>query len=150
MALKSDQENPIMDVLSNVAKRRSADSKPELLEGRGVQSAGPQGRAIPEASPVSSSGSNGAIERAVQAIDRQARTIKLALESRIGSEIPSDHDVAPWIIEYAATIISKCQVGAGGETAYERFKGKPARLSGRGVWRESPVEGHRSSKGKAE
>ena len=56
VVLKSDQENSIMDVLNNVAKRRSANSKLELLEGRGIQSAGPQGRSIPEASPVGSSG----------------------------------------------------------------------------------------------
>ena len=58
------------------------------------------------------------------------RTIKLALESRIGSEMPSDHDVIPWVAEYAATIINKGQVGADGKTAYERLKGKPAHLSG--------------------
>ena len=92
VVLNSDQEkNSIMDVLNSVAKRRSANSKLELLEGRGILSAGPQGRSIPEASPVGSSGSNGVIERAVQAIEGQARTIKLALESRIGAEIPSGH-----------------------------------------------------------
>ena len=131
MVLKSDQENSIMDVLNNVARRRSADSKLELFEGRGDQTVGPpQGRAILEASPVGSSGSNGVIERAVQAIEDQVRTIKLALESRIGVKIPSDHDVVPWIVEYAATIINKGQVGADGKTAYERLKGKPAHLSG--------------------
>ena len=99
-----------MDVLNNVARRRSADSKLESFEGRGSQTVGPpQGRAIQEASPVGSSGSNGVIER-VQAIEGQVRSIKLALESRIGVEIPSDHDVVPWIVEYAATIINKGQV----------------------------------------
>ena len=68
--------------------------------------------------------------RAAQAIEGQVRTIMLALGSRIGSEIPSDHDVIPWIVEYAATIINKGQVGADGKTAYERLKGEPAHLSG--------------------
>ena len=36
----------------------------------------------------------------------------------------------PWIVEYAATIINKGQVGADGKTAYERLNGKPAHLSG--------------------
>ena len=58
------------------------------------------------------------------------RTIKLALESRIGAEIPSDHDVAPLLIEYAATIINEGQVTADGKATYERLKGKPAHLSG--------------------
>ena len=52
----------------------------------------------------------------------------LSLESRIGVEIPSDHDVIPWIIEYSATIINKGQVGADGKTAYERLKGKSAKV----------------------
>ena len=130
VVLKSGQEDSIMDVLNNVAKRRSAGSRPELLKARGIQSVGSQARAIPEASPVGSSGSNGVIERAVQAIEGQVRTIKLALESRIGSEIPSDHYVTPWIIEYVATIINKGQVGADGKTACERLKGKPVHLAG--------------------
>ena len=58
------------------------------------------------------------------------RTIKLALESRIGVGIPSDHDVVPWIVVYAATIINNGQVGADGKTAHERLTGKPAHLSG--------------------
>ena len=57
------------------------------------------------------------IERTVQAIEGHVRTLKLALESRIGVGIPSDHDVVPWMVEYAATIVNKGQVGADGKTA---------------------------------
>ena len=89
----SDQENSIMGVLNNVTRRRSAKSELELLEGRGAQAVGLRGRSIPEASPVGSSGPNGVIERAVRAVEGQVRTIKLALESQVGVEIPSDHDV---------------------------------------------------------
>ena len=42
VVLKSDQENAIMDVLSNVARRRSADSKLESFEGLRSESRGPQ------------------------------------------------------------------------------------------------------------
>ena len=135
LVLKSDQEPSIMDVLNNVAKRRSATSKLDPLEGiseflsSGIRSVDPKestGRTIHEASSVGSSGSNGVIERAIQAIEDRIRTLKLALESRIGVGIPSEHDIAPWMIEYAATVINKGQVGEDGETSYERFKGKPA------------------------
>ena len=150
VVLKSDQENSIMDVLNNVARRRSADSKLEPFEGDGFRTVRPQGRAILEASPKGSSGSNGVIERAVQGVEGQVRTIKLALESRIGVGIPSDHDVLPWIVEYAATIVNKGQVGSDGKTAYERLKGKPAHLSGlefgeRILWKSSvPARGRRN------
>ena len=124
MVLKSDQENSIMDVLNNVARRRQADSKLEHFEGRGPQTAGPrQGRGIPEMSPVGSSGSNGVIERTVQAIEGQVRTLKLALESRIGVGIPSDHDVVPWMVEYAATIVNKSTKGRLGLTGKRLTKG---------------------------
>ena len=94
LVLKSDQEPSIMDVLNNVAKRRSASSKLELLEGiseflgSGTKSVVPEkntGRTIQEAPPVRSSGSNGVIERAIQAIEGQIRTLKLALD---GAGIP--------------------------------------------------------------
>ena len=132
MVLKSDQEPSIMVVLNSLAKRRSATSKLEVREGSGVKSVCPSssGRSIHEASPVGSSGSNGVIERAIQGIEGQVRTLKLALETRIGVGISSDHDVAPWMIEYAATVINKGQVSADGKTSYERLKGKPAPLCG--------------------
>ena len=56
VALKSDQEKSMMDVLNNVAKRRSADSRLELLEGRGIPSVGsklePYRRHLPWAAQV--------------------------------------------------------------------------------------------------
>ena len=124
MVLKSDQELSLMHVLNNLAKRRSATSKLELREGSGVKSVGPSrsGRSIHEASPVGSSGSNGVIERAIQGIKGQRRTLKLVVESRIGVGILSDHDVVPWMIEYAATVINKGLVSEDGKTSYDRLK----------------------------
>ena len=54
----------------------------------------------------------------------------MALESRIGVGIPSDHDIVPWMIEYAATVINKGQVGEDGKTPYERLQSKPVHLCG--------------------
>ena len=85
-----------------------------------------QGRHIPEASPVGSSGSNGFIELGIQAVEGQGRTMKLAFESRIGEQITCDRSVIPWIIEYAAVLLNRCQVGEDGKTSYERLKCKAA------------------------
>ena len=52
VVLKSDQENFILDVLNNVASRRSASSKVEPLFKE--EPPCPQGRNIPESSPVGS------------------------------------------------------------------------------------------------
>ena len=59
--------------------------------------------AVPENSAVGESQSNGKAERAIQTVEDQVRTIKLALESRIGARIPSTHPVMHWIVLFAWT-----------------------------------------------
>ena len=74
--------------------------------------------------------SNGFIERAIQDVEGQIRTIKLDFESRAGEQIPSTHDLVPWLVEYAAVLLNRGRVSADGKTAYERLKGKRAALAG--------------------
>ena len=74
--------------------------------------------------------SNGFIEGAIQDEEGQIRTIKLDFEPRIGTKVPSSHDVVPWLIEYAAVLMNRGQVGADGKTAYERLKGKKSGIPG--------------------
>ena len=87
IVLKSDQENAIKDLLNKVATRRSAKSKMEKTDGppadpQSCQPCGQEavGRTIHESSPVWSSQSNGFIERAIQAVEGQIRTMKLDFE----------------------------------------------------------------------
>ena len=135
IVLKPDQENAIKDLLNKVAARRSAKSKMEKTDGppadpQSCQPCGQEavGRTIHESSPVGSSQSNGFIERAIQAVEGQIRTMKLDFESHIGEKIPSDHNLIPWLVEYSAVLVNRGQVGKDGKTAYERLKGKPASL----------------------
>ena len=149
VVLKSDQESAILDLLKIVASRRAATSKLELAVSGdtdcGVQAASSTDgatRSIIEASPVGSSGSNGFIERGIQDVEGQARTIKVAFESHVGVEVPSDHNLVPWIVEFAAVSINRGQVSSDGKTAYERLKAKPASLCGlefgeRVLWRSN-------------
>ena len=67
-------------------------------------------------------------------MEGQGRTMKLALESHLGEKIPSDHNVIPWIIDYAAVLLNRCQVGEDGKASYERLKGKAASIPGLRVW----------------
>ena len=112
-----------MSLLNNIAARRSAASKLEVSDEIAV---GSEARTIHERPPVGSSQSNGFVERAIQDAEGQIRTIKLDFESRIGTKVPSSHDVVPWLIEYAAVLLNRGQVGVDGKTAYERLKGKRA------------------------
>ena len=78
----------------------------------------------PEESPVGEHQSNGDIERAVQTIEGQIRSMILALESRCKSKIRQDHPIFPWLIRHSAILINIAKVGDDGKTAYERRKGK--------------------------
>ena len=140
IVMKSDQENSIVDLLNVISKRRAAASK---MEGVTLGSAVPPvARTIHEQSPVADSQSNGFIERAIQDIEGQVRTIKSDFEPRAGEKIPSSHDLIPWLVEYAAVLLNRGRVSADGKTSYERLKGKRAAMAGmsfgeRIQWRSS-------------
>ena len=106
--LKSDGERSIVSLKEEVAK----ELKNEHIE------------VVLEESPTGSSGSNGEVERAIREIQGQIRTMKIALESRIGKTIESTSNILPWMVTQAAALLSRIQKGADGRTAYERWKGK--------------------------
>ena len=114
--VKSDQEPAMVAILEKV-RQLQADSG--QIEG-----------IIPEASPVGSHQSNGMVERGVQAVEGQVRTMRSALEERIGIKLDMKDAIWPWLIEYAGYLINRFEVGHDGKTAYERLKGKKATVLG--------------------
>ena len=83
---------------------------------------------IPEEAPRGDSQSNGIIERGNRSITEQIRTLIIALEDKLRCKIKANHPVMYWLVEHAAFILTYFQVGTDGKTAYERHKGKPAKL----------------------
>ena len=86
------------------------------------------------------------MERGVQSVEGQVRVLEGALEGRWGIRIGARHMVLPWVIEYAAHLLNRFEVGHDGKTAYERCKGKQAKSMGiefgEGVlWRRKPAGG---------
>ena len=81
-------------------------------------------RIVIESSPVKESKSNGAIEAAVQQVQGQFRTMKDALETKIGTRLTPNSTIIPWIVAHAARTMNRYQVGTDGKTAYRRWKGK--------------------------
>ena len=73
----------------------------------GVGSAPERVGSAPESSPEGSSQSNGIAERAVQSVEGQVRTMKLALERRVSCKIPVDHKIMTWMVESAADLLNK-------------------------------------------
>ena len=115
LVVKSDQEEAIKSVVSEVGKLRAA---------------GGGGKFIVENSPVGSSASNGIIERGIQSIEGQVRVLMDALEDRWKLRIPIDHPIICFLVEYAAFLLNRFEVGRDGMTSYERCKGKKANTLG--------------------
>ena len=105
-----------------------------------------------EQSPVGSSASNGIAERAILSIQQQVRVMKSAIEGRWGVKLETRHPMIPWMIEHAAVLLNRFEVGRDGKTAFERNKGKKATTVGiefgeailwkKEAERESPREAH--------
>ena len=80
--------------------------------------------------PVGSSKSNGIVERAIQSVQGMIRTIRSDIEGRWGVKIDATHSIWPWIAEHAGFLLMRFEVGRDGKTAYERLKGKSAKVQG--------------------
>ena len=85
---------------------------------------------IIENSPVGSSKSNGIVERAIQSVQGVIRTIRSDIEGRWRVKIDATHSIWPWIAEHAGFSLTRFEVGRDGTTAYERLKGKSAKVQG--------------------
>ena len=91
--LKSDQEPAIETLIRDVATSRGARLT------------------MMEQSPVGSSGSNGGVERAVQSVEGQLRTLKSACEARLGTPIRPEERITTFMAEYAAYLLNRLEVG---------------------------------------
>ena len=77
--------------------------------------------------------SNGKIEKAVQDVEGQVRTLKLHLENRIGEKIPPNHPMIHWMVECAAETINRFRIVKGKATPREMLRASTS--SGR--WQSS-------------
>ena len=81
---------------NRVTLRCDNEAAIEALAREIVQARQEGSQTVPERPPVGESQSNGIIERAV------VRTLKAALEHRIGTRVPPDARILCWPVEYAA------------------------------------------------
>ena len=131
VVIKTDQEPAIKAIMEEAGR---------------VRAAGGGGKYIMEESPVGSSASNGVVERAIQSVQGQVRVMKDALEAKWGVKLGAKHSVVPWMIEYAAVLLNRFEVGKDGKTAYERSKGRSSKTLGvefgeAVLWKRKPVGG---------
>ena len=67
--------------------------------------------------------SSGAAESSANVVKGHVRSIKLAVESASGAEVPADHDLLTWVSN-ATSMHRRFSVGRDGKSAYERNVGK--------------------------
>ena len=78
------------------------------------------GDVVQETSAEGDPQSNGAAESSVNVVKGRVRSIKLAVESASGVEVPADHDLLTWLVPHAASMHPRFAVGRVGKTACER------------------------------
>jgi len=113
--LKSDQELLMETIFTDIARERAT---------RGAM------RTVVEHSPKEQSQSNGAVERAVGSVEGMIRIMRSAIEDRLKVKLEYTSALWPWIVEYASYLLNRMEVSDDGKTAYERCKGKCAKVLG--------------------
>ena len=102
------------------------DNEPSILALlRAVKLAWTGDVVVQETSAEGDHQSNGAAVSLV-VVKGHVRSIKLAVESASGVEVPADHDLLTWLVSYATSMHRRFSVGRDGKTAYERNVGRRA------------------------
>ena len=99
ITLKCDGEPAIKDLAGEIKSRR-----------------GPTAETRVESPEPGESQSNAVVERAVGVSEGMIRTIKSALEIRIGKRITPTDKCVPWLVEHASQLYSRFKVGKDGRT----------------------------------
>ena len=120
LVYKSDQERYLRRLLEDVVAE--ATKKGNVFS------------AVPEASAVGESQSNGRAEAAVQQWEDQMRTIKAGLESRLGQKVPLKHPVVLWMVEHVSSLINRHFVATHGKNRVWICSWETLQVSNCGIW----------------
>ena len=105
--LKSDQERALASLIKKIRTHR-----------------GDQTQTMQDNTPVGDSRSNGLVERTIQTVQGQIRTMRSALEARLGIKVAPNSPAFAWLVSHAANIITLCEVGTDGRVPYQRLRGR--------------------------
>ena len=93
-------EPAMKSIVEDVGKAKTADGS---------------GMYIIENSPVGASQSNGMIESGIQSVAGQVRVMLSAVQEKWGVELLIEHPFICYLIEYAAVLLNRFEVGADGQ-----------------------------------
>ena len=115
-----------------------SDNEPSILSLLRAVKLAWTGDVVQETSAAGDPQSNGAAESLVNVVIGHVRSIKLAVESASGVEVPADHDLLTWLVPYATSMHRRFVLGRDGKTAFERNVGRravpPLAQFGERVW----------------
>ena len=100
LCFRSDQENVVKSIKDEIIRERDADS-------------------VPMESPVKESKSNGRMERAIQTLEGQVRTIVMDIQLNNGHNIHPAEVVYQYLLNWACTILNRYRVTACGKTPFQ-------------------------------
>ena len=83
-----------------------------------------------ENSPVGSSQSKGTVERRIQSIEGQVRTLRSAFEARANSMMPTSSCLYAWMVIHAGNILNLFDVGKDGKVPCQRLRGARCTVKG--------------------
>ena len=108
-----------------------AVEKPPAINRQDLESAGQEVAVVgvPESSHPGESASNGKAESAVRSVVDMTRTLKVALEARLGlgKPIPCSHPVVSWLFLHATWVLNKYSINSEGRTPWGLLHGREAR-----------------------
>ena len=101
----------------------ASDGEPSILVVKDKVTELRRGETVPEESPVGEHQANLA-ENAVKRVREQTRTILGSIEEKCGARIDRKSPAMQWLVRWAATLVSRYQMGEDGKTPYERIRGR--------------------------
>ena len=107
--IKGDQEPSIVAIQEKLINKRN------------------EAQTVPENSPVGESSANGMVERTIQSVQGQIRTIKDQVETKTGRRISRDSTIFRWLVEWAAGTLTRYKVHGNGKTSIMMIKGRQSR-----------------------
>jgi hypothetical protein len=112
VVIKSDQENAIKYLADDVCMARTGAKTVKMLAPKRIK------------------GSNGVVERAVQSVEGQLRTMEDVLDMRYKHVIPAEHCIVAWLVKYVSILLNKMEIGHDGKTAEQRTRGRKSTVLG--------------------
>ena len=107
---------------SKVILKTDGEPAIKALQSRVISLRPPQ--TVPRNPPAYNPQSNGPCEKAVQDVTAQLRTLKLALENRVGIKVDEELPIVEWLLEHSCFLLNKFSVGKDGMTPHERLTGR--------------------------